>query len=232
MEAIRRPVAETTVQISRQFRQFPLAGVPSSLLNALAFQIPTPLLAASYGLGVAGLFALVQRVLGVPLSVVGASVADALLGRMSEHARTSPQLAEVLFRRTALGLLALAMPIALAAIVLAPRTFGIIFGSEWRDAGVIAAVMAPWYSAALIVSPLSRVVVVFRGQVSKLVYDVLSLGVAIGSISLAAGQGAEPVTAVWYLSVGQAAAYSVYLVILYRLVRRGSGAEAPGLGTG
>jgi O-antigen/teichoic acid export membrane protein len=221
-ESTRRPTTSTTVQIGAEYRQFPLAGVPSSLLNALAFQLPTPLLATAYGLPVAGFFSLVQRVLGVPLTVVGASVADVLLGRMSEHARNSPGHAERLFRRTALGLLALAFPIALIVVLIGPSAFELLFGVEWRPAGLIAAVMAPWYIAALVVSPLSRVVVVYRGQVSKLVYDVISLGVAVGSISWASAQGVGPVTAVWYLSLGQAAAYCVYLGILYRLVRRGA----------
>jgi lipopolysaccharide exporter len=216
--AMQDPVSIPTTRIAGGFAQFPVAGVPSSLLNALAFHIPTPLIAAAYGLPVAGFFSLVQRVLGVPLSVIGASVGDALLQRVSQHARDAPDQALRLFRLTALGLLALAVPLAVVVIVLAPLTFAFIFGEEWRFAGTLAAVMAPWYAAAVVVSPLSRVVLVYRGQATKLIYDVLSLGVAIASISLAASQGLAPVMAVWYLSLGQAGAYGVYLVILYRMV--------------
>ena len=216
--AMQDPVSTPTTRIAGEFAQFPVAGVPSSLLNALAFHIPTPLIAAAYGLPVAGFFSLVQRVLGVPLSVIGASVGDALLQRVSQHARDAPDQALRLFRLTALGLLALAVPLAVVVIVLAPLTFAFIFGEDWRFAGTLAAVMAPWYTAAVVVSPLSRVVLVYRGQTTKLIYDVLSLGVAVASISLAASLGLAPVMAVWYLSLGQAGAYGVYLVILYRMV--------------
>ena len=217
--AMRDPVSIPTIQMAREYAQFPVAGVPSSLLNALAFHIPTPLIAATYGLPMAGFFSLVQRVLGVPLAVIGASVADVLLRRISQHARDAPDQALRLFRLTALGLLALSFPLAIGVMVLAPWTFAFIFGEEWRVAGTLAAVMAPWYSAALIVSPLSRVVLVYRGQVTKLIYDVLSLGVAVASISVAAWLGLDAVMAVWYLSLGQALAYCVYLVILYQMVR-------------
>lgn len=229
---MREPLARPLGRVSAEYAQFPLVGVPSSLLNALASHVPTPLLVAHYGLPAAGFFSLVQRVLAVPLSVIGASVADALLSRMSEHARGSSQQAERLFRLTALGLLAIGVPIAVVAVVVGPPAFEIIFGPEWRDAGRIAAVMAPWYTAALVVSPLSRVVLVYRGQVSKLAYDVISLSVAVASISLAAALGADPVHAIWYLSLGQAGAYAVYLVILYRMVRRGAPPQPDAGGTG
>lgn len=225
LTAMREPLARPLSRISAEYAQFPLVGVPSSLLNALASHVPTPLLVAHYGLPAAGFFSLVQRVLAVPLSVVGASVADALLSRMSQHARGASQEAERLFRLTALGLLAIGVPIAIMVVLVGPPAFEIIFGTQWRDAGRIAAVMAPWYTAALVVSPLSRVVLVYRGQVSKLAYDAISLSVAVASISLAAATGADPVHAIWYLSLGQAGAYAVYLVILYRMVRRGASPE-------
>src|SRR5690606_13058502 len=63
--ALAEPVPMSLRRIATEFAQFPLAGVPSSLLNALALHLPTPLLAAAYGLPVAGFFALVQRVLGI-----------------------------------------------------------------------------------------------------------------------------------------------------------------------
>ena len=218
--AVHEPLDRGLKSIAFEYAQFPLAGVPSSVLNALASQVPVPLLVAYYGLPAAGFFSLVQRVLAVPLAVIGASVADALLGRISDHARAAPDRAERLFRLTAVGLLAIGAPIAVVVVAAAPPTFELIFGTDWRDAGRFAAVMAPWYTAALVVSPLSRVVLVYRGQVSKLVYDVLSFAVAVGSISFAAAAGAEPLEAVWYLSIGQAGSYCVYLVILYRMVSR------------
>lgn len=226
--AMRSPISSTTLRVGADHAQFPLAGATSSLINTLAFQLPTPLIAGAYGLPVAGFFSLVQRVLGVPMTVLGASVGAALLGRMSQHARSAPEQADRLFRSAALGLAAIAIPIAVVVILLGPGTFEALFGAEWRMAGEIAAVMTPWYAAMLVVSPLSQVVIIYRGQISKLAYDVLSLGIAIASIALASGQGTDPVIAIWYLSLGQSAAYSVYLVILYRLVRRGRPYSAEG----
>lgn len=221
-EALRTPEPTSSLQLGAEYAQFPLAGVPSSLINSLALYIPTPLLAATYGLTVAGLYALVQRVLEAPLLVVGSSVSDALLGRISKRARKAPERAERLFLRTALGLAVLAVPMGAAITLLAPAGFEFLFGSEWRLAGELAVAMVPWYMVALIVAPLGRVVLVYRGQVSKLIYDAIALMVAVASVTIAADRGLEPLDAVSFLSWGQAAAYAVYFVILYRMVRRSS----------
>jgi O-antigen/teichoic acid export membrane protein len=212
--------------LAGSYARFPLLGVPSSLINAAAFSLPVPLLAGTYGLAAAGFLALVQRVLGLPLSIIGASVADALHARMATYARERPDRAPTFFLRTGLGLLAIGLPIAVVVAVTGPGLFAFVFGSEWELAGRMAVAMTPWYLAALIVSPLSRVVLVFSGQAGKLIYDVLSLAAVVGAITLGRALALDLVTTVWLLSGLQTTAYAVYFGVLYRLVRLGSRRQA------
>lgn len=211
----------STGAVARAYWRFPVLGAPSSLLNAAAAALPVPLVAASYDLTTAGFLALVQRVLGLPLSVIGASVGDAMLARIAEHARADPAAALPLFRRLAFGLFLAGIPMAIGLVLLGPWAFGLLFGDVWRPAGSVAALMAPWLVAALVVSPVSRVAFVYQGQGVKLVYDVLSLGAVIGSIVGGAAAGLDAFEAIGLLAILQAAAYAVYLVVLDRLVRRG-----------
>lgn len=221
-EAMGERVPTSTRAIGAAYARFPLVWVPSSLVNALAIYVPIPLLAAAYGLPVAGFFSLVQRVLGAPLLVIGSSVSDAFLGRISKRARRAPERAERLFLRTALGLAAMAIPMGVVITVFAPALFELVFGAEWRLAGEMAVAMVPAFMGGLIVNPLSRVVPVYGGQVTKLLYDVISLVVAVTTLAVAADRGLDPVAAIWYLSVGWAAVYCLYFALLYRMVRRGS----------
>ena len=211
-----------TRAVAREYWRFPVFGAPSSLLNAAAAALPVPLLAGAYGLPIAGQFALVQRVLGLPLSVIGTSVGDAMLGRMSEQARSDPAAALPLFRRIAIVLAAIGVPGALVLALIGPDLFAFVFGEPWRDAGTIAALMAPWLVAAMIVSPLSRVALVYQGQGQKFIYDLLSLGAVAGSILGGAAAGLNAFEAIGLLAWLQAVAYGVYLVVLYRLVVAGS----------
>lgn len=220
----RHAAGPTTRAIARAYWRFPVLGAPSSLINAAAAALPVPLVAAMYDLPTAGYLALVQRVLGLPLSVIGASVGDALLARVAEHARSDPAAALPLFRRLVLALFAVGLPMALSLALLGPWAFEVIFGEPWRSAGTVAALMGPWLVAALVVSPVSRVVFVYQGQGVKLIYDVLSLAAAVGSIVGGRAAGLDAFEAIGLLAILQALAYAVYLVVLDRLVRRGAAA--------
>ena len=222
LAAARATETAPTRAVAREYWRFPVLGTPSSLLNAAAAALPVPLLAGAYGLPIAGQFALVQRVLGLPLNVIGTSVGDAMLGRMSEQARSDPAAALPLFRRLAFVLAGIGVPAALVLAIVGPDLFALVFGEPWRDAGTVAALMAPWLVAAMIVSPLSRVALVYQGQGQKLIYDLLSLGAVAASILGGAAAGLNAFEAIGLLAWLQAAAYGVYLVVLYRLVVAGS----------
>ena len=213
--------APPTRELARRYWRFPILGMPSSLLNSAGQVLPVPLLAATYGLEVAGFMALVQRVLGVPLTVIGASVGDALLSRMVTQSRIDPANAPHFFRRTALVLAFVGAALAISLLAFGPALFALVFGEPWREAGVIAATVAPWLAAALVVTPLSRVVLVYQGQAQKLIYDALNL--AAVTVGFLGGHAAgltvlETVAMVTTLQVG---AYGVFYIILDRIVRRG-----------
>ena len=206
--------------LARAYWRFPVLGLPSSLVNALALALPVPILAATYGLEIAGYYDLVQRVPGLPLNVIGASVGDALLARIAEQSRVAPELAPAIFRKTGLMLAAIAIPGAVAVALLAQAAFDIGFGREWGDAGRMAGRLSPWFAAALIVSPLSRVVLIFEGQGSKLVYDAAALAAAVVGIVGPWQLGLDWPDTILVFAILQVVAYSIYLLVLERLVRR------------
>jgi O-antigen/teichoic acid export membrane protein len=155
------------------------------------------------------------------MTVVGASVGDALLVRMAMRTRTDATSAMPFFLWTTAALAAVGIPLAAILIAAGPDLFALVFGPEWRDAGVVAAITGPWLAAALVVSPLSRVAIVYEGQAQKLVYDVLNLGAVIGGILGGHAAGLDPFEAIGLTVALQVGAYLVFFVILARMVHRG-----------
>lgn len=217
----RREPAASLRETARTYWQFPVYGLPSALVNTAATAMAVPLVAAAYGLEAAGFLSLVQRVLGVPLAVIGGSVGDAFLARTSEYARATPGLALPFFRRTALALALLGLPVGVVLAVTGPELFAVVFGASWREAGAIAAAMAPWLVVTLVVSPLSRVAVVYRGQGQKLVYDGLLLGAIVGGVAWGSANAYDATRTIGLVAWLQVGASLVYLLLLYGLVRRG-----------
>lgn len=160
----------------RSNRQFPLYSTPSSLLNELGTSLPLPLLVTLYGADVGGYYSLVWRVLAVPVVLVGSSMADAFHSRAAVYAREDPKRILWFFHNTSMGLLALGILPALMIFFFGEPIFLFVFGAKWKLSGIIASIVAPWFLASFIVSPLSRLVYVLHGQRLKLIYDILILG--------------------------------------------------------
>jgi lipopolysaccharide exporter len=199
--------------------QFPVYSFPSSLIDSLSGNISIPLIVLYYGSSAGGYFALVQRVLAVPMVLVGASVADAFHARLALYAREAPDRVIPLFRDTSAWLFGLGMIPAVILLWFAQPLFRIVFGNQWAVAGKLAAVLAPWFLAQFVVSPLSRLVFVLEGQRFKLIYDGLALTSMISVFVLSARRHFSLVQAVIMLSTAGTSTYVVYYFVLVHVLR-------------
>jgi O-antigen/teichoic acid export membrane protein len=195
----------------------------SSLLDTLAINMTIPLLVQSFGSRAGGHFALMQRVLAVPLALISSSVADAFHSRMAVHLREGPAGMLPFFHRTTLFLILAGGLPALLLLAAGPRLFALVFGSDWTLAGALAAVCVPWFLAQFIVSPLSRLVFVLRGQEFKLMYDAVAVLGVISVFAVARHLEMSFYHTVLALSIVNALAYAVYYSVLLRIVRRHPG---------
>jgi O-antigen/teichoic acid export membrane protein len=123
-----------------------------------------------------------------------------------------------LFQTASLGLLIVGIAPAAVLTLWGPALFGWVFGARWVLAGSIAAIVAPWYLAQFVASPLSRVVVVLSGQESKLIWDVLCLVSLMGVFVSARFWGLAPLPTIRVLSAVYAMLYVVYYSILVYVV--------------
>lgn len=198
-------------------RQFPLYSMPSSLLNQLGTDLPLPLLVTLYGADVGGYYTLVWRVLAVPVVLVGASIADAFHSRAALYAREDPRRLLSFFHSTSAALLAVGIVPALVIFFFGEPMFAFAFGIRWKLAGTIAAIVAPWFLTAFVVSPVSRLVYVLRGQRLKLIYDVLILGGNLMVFVFARHLGWTMLGTVTIMSAVNTASRIVYYVVLLRI---------------
>jgi len=201
----------------RNNRRFPLYSAPSSLLNQLGMSLPLPLLVSLYGADVGGYYSLVWRALAVPVALFGSSVADAFHSRSAFYARENPKGLLHFFHRTTLALLAIGIIPAVAIFIFGEPIFLFVFGTKWVLSGTIASIVAPWFLTSFIVSPLSRLVYVLRGQRLKLIYDLLILGGNLMVFFLARQLGWPMLDTVIAMSGINTASKVVYYFVLLRI---------------
>jgi O-antigen/teichoic acid export membrane protein len=194
---------------ARRYRRFPVFSSGSAFLNSAGGQLPTILLGAFYGPTVLGWFALTQRIIGLPLVVVGNAVTQAYLGEASAHLHgdRSP-LRRLYFRSTRRLAIVGLFPLALLTIG-GPWLFTHVFGSSWTEAGTYVRVLAPMYYIQFIVVPLSQTLTIFERLQLQLVYDVIRLVVGIGALVTAHLLGLSAVAALGLYSASVSCAYGI-----------------------
>lgn len=211
----RRPGPWINWPVLRDYRSYPLVQLPSSLLDTLALMAPVPVFSALYGVGVAGSLSLTQRIISLPLGLIGGAVADVFYNRVAELARKNPQAVPRFLVQTSLRLGLISLGPGLLLLLLGPQIFEVLFGSSWRMAGEMAAAYAPWMVAQMAVSPVSRVVFLSKRSWIKLFYDSVSLLVVTCLPYLAMNVWrCGAVEALWILSWAKVALYLFYLLIL------------------
>jgi O-antigen/teichoic acid export membrane protein len=175
-------------RVAQRFRRFPAFSMPSGFLNNLSIQLPAFLLLAFFAPEVAGLYAIAHGTLAVPMQLLGSSVAQVFFSHAADAHRRGTlgsMTSAVHARLSAIGL----FPLAAVAIA-GPAAFALVFGAEWREAGVYAQYLAPWVFFVFLSSPLSNLFDVLDRQHRELQFNValtvsrlaaLLAGAAIGS---------------------------------------------------
>lgn len=158
--------------VAKKYIRFPKLALPSGGVNALAVEMPMLLTSAIFGTGVAGLYALAQRVVVAPMSMVGKSIAQVYMAKLGEYVRNKNSDAMALYVGIAKKLFKVSLiPFALLALV-SPYVFGLLFGPSWQTTGEIVRVLTPAFFAQFVVVPLSQTLNYIGRQDYQLAWDL------------------------------------------------------------
>lgn len=166
-----------------RWRRFALLLLWPSLLNTATVSAVAPVVALCYGVAVSGLFTFSTRILTLPATLVGQAVAMVFYPKMAEQDRTGVDL-EPAIRRAVTGLVMLGTPFFGLVLLLGPDLFAVAFGEQWRAAGLISAVLAPWLAVSFVSSPLSTLLTVKKQLGRLLVLSVLETTLRFGALSV------------------------------------------------
>ncbi len=210
--------------VARKYSKFPLLETPSSWVDALASTLPLLMVASLYGAEAAGWFGLARMVVSVPNSQVGGAVADIFQMEIAkavleQDGQRVHRIFYILLRKLAL----LGLVPMLGVIVLAPWLVPFVFGEKWTEAGNAAVAIAPWLYAALVVSPLSRVLSVLQVQEFKLIYDGSALVCMLIAFYVAQLYAFGFIGFLLSISLANIVGYAIYVVVMIKIIDRHMG---------
>jgi O-antigen/teichoic acid export membrane protein len=192
-------------------------SLPSGLLNTLVGQLPLFMIGMRYGAAAAGLFALTQRVLGAPVTLVAASVLDVFKRQAAREFQSLGHCGTV-YRSTLRGLVLIALLPALTLFLFSPDLFAWAFGPAWRPAGEMARILAPLCFLTFVASPLSYVFFITGKQKMELGWQV-----ALFAMTVAAFSAPLPLRqSVLAYAIGRSLLYLVYLAMSWHCAHHAS----------
>jgi O-antigen/teichoic acid export membrane protein len=170
---------------ARAYSDFPLYRMPQSWLNSVGLGLPALLLGLFFAPSAAGFYAIANRVLGVPATVIVGAVGPAMMPRIAETAHTGLSVRPLLVKAT-LGLAAIGLVPFGVLVVYGPSLFGFVFGDEWTRAGDYASWLALSTYAVFVSVPAVQAVPVLRLQPWLLAYEIASLAAGIAALAIGA----------------------------------------------
>jgi O-antigen/teichoic acid export membrane protein len=151
---IGRPDTTFFKEYAVRYRRFALYATPSDFINNLINQLPIYFLQGMAGLNYVGNYAFAQRLLGLPSTLLGGSIADVFRQKAAETYRERGECRD-LFVKTARTLFLVGIGPLVLTVLFAPQIFAFVFGENWRMAGEMARILSPLFFLRIIVSPLS-----------------------------------------------------------------------------
>lgn len=168
-------------QLAGRYMSFPVYRVPSQFLLIFAQQFPLIGVAYLYEPSVAGQFSLALTTLALPLGLIGSSMGKALFAEASSLGMANRFQIYTMAKQVQIRLFLVSLLPALLLFLLGPELFSLAFGSEWRQAGTFAAILAVFTIFQFTSSPIIQLLSILPDQSTFL---AISIGRTFAIIAL------------------------------------------------
>lgn len=222
----KRSVVRSLWHLAKQYRDYPCFLPWGGFLDVAAQKLPILMIPTFFGVQFLGLYAIADRLLRTPLSLVGQASSQVLFQKMTER-NVQVRMPEVLMMWATLMTLGSLVPFA-TLVCFGSSIFSLALGKPWAGAGTIAALLVPLYWGALVVSPVSSLLIVANRQRILVTIQVLFFLAGIASLWIGKVLFNSGTRAILLYSISQFGIYILYFGTLLHVAKRlqGLGCEA------
>ena len=156
--------------VLKKHYRFPLYTAPQVFLNSLSQNIPLLLMDSFFGSSVIGFYWFSMRIISMPIGAVASSFRQTFYQKAS-LINSNQELLKLYIKSTKL-LFLIGLPFVILGFIFSPFIFSLVFGDEWKEAGLYTRWLLPWLFFGLINPPSSVLINVLNLQKFNLMYDV------------------------------------------------------------
>lgn len=206
-----------TKELAVKYKAYPLLQAPTSLLNTLSSQAPVFFMTKFFEVVSVGFFSLVIKILSAPAALIAKSTGQVFFQRVSDHAKSSPELLLSDIYRVAVRLTIMSALIFSPVLFFGPEIFSVVFGSDWSQAGSYAQILVFSVAIKFVVSPLSTIFLAIDkiniGSIWQVLYFVSTFVVLFIAIRF------DTTTFLWIYIVNDIVMYAFYYFLMIYSVK-------------
>lgn len=196
-----------------EYKNLPLYSAPSAVIDAFCSTLPVLVVAARYDLVTAGMLGLAIRILGLPASLISLSVSQVIFQKIASNDGFRPGFIRNIIIRSICGLALIIIPFTLVIYLFGPGIFALIFGEEWRLAGVYAGILMIGVAIQFLASP-NSVVLTLKENIKIGALWQCSRLVTL-SFVLFFARDYDFIVFLWLLVLHEVGIYSIYIWIIF-----------------
>jgi O-antigen/teichoic acid export membrane protein len=149
------------IALAKRYKDFPKFSMWAILANTLSVQLTNILISTFYSISTLGFYSLAQRVLAMPMSLIGGSIGQVFFQEATKEKQDTGKAIKT-FNSTVKKLFIIGFPIFFILFFIIEDLFAFVFGEEWRVAGEYAKILIPLFFIRFIVSVLTLIPIIFE----------------------------------------------------------------------
>ncbi len=220
---------DAVLRVAHRYVRFPKYVAPGSLLDGIAVLLPVAAVAGSLSTADAGFYALAERTLRIPVTLIGSSVLQVFYKRMADIRGDQVACRRLVLTTWRNLALMAALPCALLSVFGEPL-FGVVFGANWRASGRLAETLVVGVFVLFVSYPTSNILVINERTRTFLAWQMARLLIVAGVLLVALRWYAGSLESIVRLLVG--AQVCVYLFSMWLQWRAVVDTSDPGRGAG
>lgn len=217
MRTFTQPSLAEIVTAMRCYWRHPVFSASSAVLQVASLMLPAVFITLLYGSAMAGWYALAQRVVALPLRLIGEGASEVFLG---EIRAVDQKGLNRLFKRTIALFTVIGLIVLLPLSLVAPWLFSIIFGAAWVETGVICQLLVPLYLGQFVAHPVSPIWNFLRRQELYLLSSICNGFALLFSFSVGWHLGLDAHWTIGLFSVSSGMVFLLTVAAAWRALRR------------
>ncbi len=190
--------------------------LPGHLLNIVFSNLPIYLFTYFYSASVVGFFSLAQRVVRTPSGVIASAFGDVFRQKSAEIYYKNHNYSK-LFENFFKKLLIISSVAFMILGIFSVNIFEILFGKEWKDAGVYVMFLTPMYFFQFLTTPFTSSLIISGKQKYELIYNLIFVIITLIIIYFGAYYQLKIENVLLFYALSNSFVYFLYLKTCYNV---------------